>query len=62
MGALSFGDKLYFWGIASSLLNNATVSNNTIGIANCIVGNGAIGIGVTLFNNRHPGGTLVPGL
>jgi hypothetical protein len=51
-----------FWGIAASLLNNATISNNIIGTANCPVYNAATGTGVTLFNNRHSDGTPVPGL
>ena len=52
---------LQFWGIAASLLNNATISNNTIGTATFSY-NAATGSGVTLLNNRHPDGTLVPGL
>jgi hypothetical protein len=58
----SGGGMLNFRGIAMSLLNNATVSNNIIGTANWPVSNAATGTNVTLSNNRHPDGTLVPGL
>jgi hypothetical protein len=58
----SGGGMLNFVGMRMSLLDNATISNNTIGTANCPVSNGATGTGVTLFNNRRPDGTPVPGL
>ncbi|HWX15697.1 MAG TPA: hypothetical protein VNY07_03840 [Chthoniobacterales bacterium] len=47
-----------FWGIAASPLTNATISNNIVGPSI----NQVSGTGVTLLNNRHPDGTLVPGL
>ena len=53
---------LSFSGISMSLLNNATISNNTIGFANCPLSNTATGINVTLSNNHDPNGNPVPGL
>ena len=54
----SGGGLQQFWGITASLLTNATISNNIVGPSI----NQVSGTGVTLFNNRHPDGTLVPGL
>ena len=54
----SGGGLQQFWGIAASLLTNATISNNIVGPSI----NQVSGTGVTMFNNRHPDGTLVPGL
>ncbi len=51
-----------FWGMGNSLLTDATVSNNTIGLAFYAVDNSATGINITLFNNRTPAGVPVPGL
>jgi hypothetical protein len=57
----SGGGWIQFWGVAASLLNTATISNNTIGVVNTGYGvtNGATGFGLTMFNNRHPDGTLI---
>ena len=52
------GGFLQFWGIAASPLTNATISNNIVGPSINMVS----GTDVTLLNNRHPDGTLVPGL
>lgn len=54
----SGGGLRQFWGIAASLLNNATISNNIV--APSI--NQVSGTDITLFDNRHPDGTRVPGL
>lgn len=51
-----------FWGVAASLLTNATVSDNTIGLPDCRLDNVATGSAVTMFNNRTPEGTLIPDL
>jgi hypothetical protein len=47
-----------FWGIVATSLENATISNNTVGPSY----NRASGTNITLLNNRHPNGTPVPGL
>lgn len=54
--------NLSFWGILMKQLNNATISNNTIGFADCTVDNSATGTGVILSNNHDPNGNPVPGL
>jgi hypothetical protein len=53
---------LQFYGILASSLNTATISNNTIGLAPVGVYNAASGAALTMFNNRTPNGTLIPGL
>ncbi len=53
---------LQFYGVLASFLNTATISNNTIGLAPCGVYNAASGSALTMFNNRHPDGTLIPQL
>jgi hypothetical protein len=53
---------LQFYGVLASLLNSATISNNTIGLAPLGVYNAASGSALTMFNNRHPDGTLIPEL
>jgi hypothetical protein len=53
---------LQFWGIATPLLNNATISNNVIGLASCQLINTATGTGLIMFNNTTPDGTPIPGL
>jgi hypothetical protein len=58
----SGGGELSFWGLMTSLLSNATVSNNTIQVPNYPNANAAAGINVTLFNNLQPNGLPVPGL
>ncbi len=52
LGAVSF------WGIGTSYLNNATISNNTIGVAYPL-SNNAVGVGVTLLNNIMSDGSPV---
>jgi hypothetical protein len=54
----SGGGFSQFWGIAASLLSHATISNNIVGPSI----NQVSGTDITLFNNRHPNGTHVPGL
>jgi hypothetical protein len=54
---------LQFYGILASLLNTATISNNTIGTSSiATVYNAASGTALTMFNNRTPNGTLIPAL
>ena len=55
----SGGGMLQFWGIVASSLTNATISDNTVGPDST---SGVSGTNLTLFNNRHPDGTPVPGL
>ena len=59
---LTGGGLMQYWGIAGSLMTNATISNNTIGFAYYVVYNSAGGTNVTLSNNRQPDGTAAPGL
>ncbi len=51
-----------FWGISASLLNNATITNNTVPLATGGAWNSATGTGITLSNNLQPNGQAVPGL
>jgi hypothetical protein len=51
-----------FCGVAVSLLNTATISDNTIGLVPAYMYNYATGIGITMFNNLDPNGNHVPGL
>ena len=51
-----------FWGIAASGLNNATITNNTIGFAYFVVNNSASGTNVITWNNLQTDGTPAPGL
>jgi hypothetical protein len=55
---------LQFWGIMAPLSNNATISNNTVGVVTVGlgVGSGATGTGLVMFNNRNSDGTLIPTL
>ncbi len=53
---------LQFYGVLAALLNTATISNNTIGLAPLGVYNSASGSALTMFNNRTPDGTLIPTL
>ena len=56
------GDQSFFFGIDVSLLNTATISNNTIGVSDFQYYNSASGSGLIMFNNRTPDGTLIPAL
>ena len=60
----SGGGLIQFRGVMTYLLNTATISDNTIGVVNTGYGvaNDAAGFGLTMFNNRHPDGTLTPNL
>lgn len=49
---------LQFWGITANPVTNATISNNIVEPSI----NTLSGTGITLFGNRHPDGTLIPGL
>jgi hypothetical protein len=53
-----------YYGIWATILNTATVSNNTIGYApgNTFFGDSATGTGVTIFGNHMTDGAPVPGL
>jgi hypothetical protein len=61
---LSGAGELQFWGIGVwyPLVNTATVSNNTIGLAYYPVTNRVWGSFLTMFNNRTPAGVLIPEL
>jgi hypothetical protein len=58
----SGGGMAQFWGISASLLNGATITNNTVPAPTLGATNGATGSGVTLSNNLTPGGLPTPGL
>jgi hypothetical protein len=49
---------LSFWGIATSLLNTATISDNTIGVVYPLANN-AVGFNVILTNNRMSDGSVI---
>jgi hypothetical protein len=53
-----------YWGIMLQFMDNATVYNNTVGTISGygVLGNGASGPGVIMFNNRTPAGALIPEL
>jgi hypothetical protein len=58
------GDQKDFWGISLwyPQVTTATVSNNVIGYAYYLVTNRVWGTSLTMFNNRHPDGILIPEL
>ena len=51
-----------FWGIAASLINTATISNNTVGTFNPGVINVVSGSALTMFGNQTPDGTPISSL
>jgi hypothetical protein len=57
----SGGGLLQLWAARMSLLNNSTISNNTIEMPPNFY-NSVTGTNVTMFNNVTPDGTPIPGL
>jgi hypothetical protein len=55
---------MQYWGIMVPLSNtNTTISNNVVGVPTSgVLGSGASGTGLFMFNNRTPAGALIPEL